>query len=981
MVTHRKKSLLFVLLAGMILLVALGVALFGGQPSMSASAAYEKMQPQANYTLRQFVDGKVEQTRTGQSDVWNIPYNEDHRTRTAYFYIVKRNAQGAFYYTDGKYGKSLNYQEIGIQVSTILTKQTLTLTDAQGRVLAMQTNDDELQVTLEEGEYHVNITILSNTWTRESDGKEEYYRLDAEYMFYVDMSAPYISGTYAEGEEQWVGVGHTVEALDDVSGDIKDFYFTKPDGAFIRYFAPQRSHTFQEGDLEGLYTFQAYDDASWHSGRRTVLFDGTAPVGRLSADDGTELVSGSTVKQGFSFSATDAMSGIAAMEYKTPSSSDWEPYVERTMIESTAEAGEYLFRATDQAGNCVTSSITLQSSDPCAAGHTYVSHKVDPTCTTGGYTVYTCSGCNDSYTADVTQALGHNYRATTTSGSCTSGGNTTYTCTRCGDRYTESTTAATGHSYVASIVEATCTAGGYTVYTCSVCKDSYTTDVTQALGHSYRATTTSGSCTSGGYTTYTCTRCGDRYTGNSTAATGHSFSARIVNPTCTSTGYTMYTCTKCGYNYTGNATAALGHSYEVVIEESTCTEGGVTTYKCTWCGISHTDNQTQATGHSYVASIVEETCTERGYTIYTCTKCGDSYRDNETAAMGHNYVTENVSATCTEHGDTVYTCIRCGIQYNGSQTEPLGHAYVTETVAATCEEGGYTEHTCSRCGSTYTDSRTPAMGHNYVTESVSATCTGYGGTVYTCTRCGTQYNGSQTEPLGHAYVAETVAATCEEGGYTEHTCSRCGSTYTDSVTQPVGHNFMVATKEPTCEAFGMTVYTCQVCGHEQSEESGDYPTGHNYSNSIVKTATCMQDGERRFVCDKCGDIYTEIIVAPGHSYAITDTTSENGNTTRVYTCTACGASYTQELGDQYEEVTSYVEDLFEQYRPYMVWAFLATAAIWSIVMGVFFAIAHKNEDKEKARKMIVNYFVGLVVIFVILVACPFLIRGIAALVT
>ena len=103
--------------------------------------------------------------------------------------------------------------------------------------------------------------------------------------------------------------------------------------------------------------------------------------------------------------------------------------------------------------------------------------------------------------------------------------------------------------------------------------------------------------------------------------------------------------------------------------------------------------------------------------------------------------------------------------------------------------------------------------------------------------------------------------------------------------------------------------------------------------------------------------------------------------TRVYTCTICGDSYTQELGDQYDEVTSYVEDLFEQYRPYMVWVFLATAAVWSIVMGVFFAIAHKNEDKEKARRMLVNYFIGLVVIFAILVACPYLIRGIAALVT
>ena len=80
-------------------------------------------------------------------------------------------------------------------------------------------------------------------------------------------------------------------------------------------------------------------------------------------------------------------------------------------------------------------------------------------------------------------------------------------------------------------------------------------------------------------------------------------------------------------------------------------------------------------------------------------------------------------------------------------------------------------------------------------------------------------------------------------------------------------------------------------------------------------------------------------------------------------------------------ITSYVEDLFEQYRPYMVWVFLATAAVWSIVMGVFFAIAHKNEDKEKARKMLVNYFIGLVIIFSILVACPYLVRGIAVLVS
>ena len=49
-------------------------------------------------------------------------------------------------------------------------------------------------------------------------------------------------------------------------------------------------------------------------------------------------------------------------------------------------------------------------------------------------------------------------------------------------------------------------------------------------------------------------------------------------------------------------------------------------------------------------------------------------------------------------------------------------------------------------------------------------------------------------------------------------------------------------------------------------------------------------------------------------------------------------------------------------------------------MGVFYGIAQKNEDKEKARKMLKNYVVGLVVIFVILVACPYLVKGIAALI-
>ena len=177
-----------------------------------------------------------------------------------------------------------------------------------------------------------------------------------------------------------------------------------------------------------------------------------------------------------------------------------------------------------------------------------------------------------------------------------------------------------------------------------------------------------------------------------------------------------------------------------------------------------------------------------------------------------------------------------------------------------------------------------------------------------------------------------------------------------------------------------TVYTCSACGFEYIEE-GDLPSGHVYVSEIVKNATCTQDGERHHRCEKCGEEYSSVIPKTGHNYMITDEVREDGSTKRTYTCTICGNTYVQDLGNQTEKVTNYVEYLFAQYSPYMIWVFLATAGVWSIVMGVMFAIAHKNEDKEKAKKMIVNYVIGLIVIFCILVAAPYLVRGIAALVT
>lgn len=271
------------------------------------------------------------------------------------------------------------------------------------------------------------------------------------------------------------------------------------------------------------------------------------------------------------------------------------------------------------------------------------------------------------------------------------------------------------------------------------------------------------------------------------------------------------------------------------------------------------------------------------------------------------------------------------------------------------------------------------IDHCYVESIENPTCTEIGYLQYDCIQCGDTYTNYSIEETGHYYVASTTVATCTSGGYTVYTCTRCGDRYTDNYTNPLGHNYEATYMPATCTDYGKTVFTCQVCGSGYYETDGTYPKGHNYTSTIIKAPTCTEEGLRRSVCDDCGDSYDTVIAANGHNYAISDSVSENDITTRTYTCTYCSHSYKQELGDQYEEVGNYVEYLFKQYSPYMWWVLLATAGVWSIVMGVFFAIAQKNEDKEKSKKMIVNYVIGLVVIAIIVVACPYLISGIASL--
>lgn len=88
--------------------------------------------------------------------------------------------------------------------------------------------------------------------------------------------------------------------------------------------------------------------------------------------------------------------------------------------------------------------------------HSYNTQVVEATCTTDGYTLYTCISCNDMYQEYTTSALGHDYRETQIAETCVAYSHTKHTCSRCGDSYIDNE----GATYKKHIGIATCTSCG-----------------------------------------------------------------------------------------------------------------------------------------------------------------------------------------------------------------------------------------------------------------------------------------------------------------------------------------------------------------------------------------------------------------------------------------------------------------------------------------------------------------------------------------
>ena len=103
--------------------------------------------------------------------------------------------------------------------------------------------------------------------------------------------------------------------------------------------------------------------------------------------------------------------------YKTCSRCDYTTYAElpalnHALVQHDAQAATCTEIGWDAYKTCsrLGCNYTTYQEIP-ALNHDYQAVTVEPTCETDGYTVFTCSRCKDSYTADPTDKLGHQFGA------------------------------------------------------------------------------------------------------------------------------------------------------------------------------------------------------------------------------------------------------------------------------------------------------------------------------------------------------------------------------------------------------------------------------------------------------------------------------------------------------------------------------------------------------------------------------------------
>ncbi len=834
------------------------------------------------------------------------------------------------------YPGAIHSSTVTVEVSCSGLNSTLSVKNSAGKQIGSGSKSVKL-TGLADGTYTATYTGSASWMINSRAGAS--VSITCKCTFIIDCDAPTLSGASTSSTGKYTNSAFTVTASDTGSG-VASIHYMSPTASTYNS-TTSSSYTVPSNSANGLWRFYVKDKAGNQSPTYYVYYDNTAPVGTIKNTDNSTLTAAYT-NAAFKYTATDSGSGIASYEYKTPGATQWKSYTSGTLIQSTAANGNYVFRAKDKCGNySAEKSIVLDTVAPTGALYGGTTLFTSGSTVNASYIKFVASDSSSGVANCYVKTPGSSNYVTYTGGSQYSVDGTYYFyCTdKCGNKsstysITLDNTAPVMNSSLGTFYETT----GSKFSVSATDSSGVTLYMKTPDDVEYKPIT-------GGSKTIDENNKNGRYYFYAVDGVGNETEKKWIElnvKTPTIRLYGMGEDTNAVYltwDTDGDTGTLNGSAYT---KGSTVSEEG--DYTLSVSNYGRKARMAFSIEHLWIeGSTVPPTCTSGGYTLFTCNSCDEIKFENAVDALGHDYNEWETkrAATCTENGYEQRSCNRCGI-VETQTLSALNHDYKTDIVPPTCLEQGRTDHTCRRCGNYYFDEVIEALGHNYTVRWIAPTCAHYGYNLHECTRCDDSYETDETPATGHNYVEEAIQATCESKGYIRHYCSVCEFEY-------------------------------------RTDEVSAY--GHDYKTEVTIAPTCGKGGERHFHCERCGKEYLTVIPATGHSYQLLESYEQDGLNIRIYECPICGKRYEENLGSQYEEVTDYIVYLFDLYKPYMWWILLAVAGVWSIVLGVLIAIANKNEDKAKAKRMLANYIIGLVVIAVILVAAPFLARGIALAVT
>ena len=148
-------------------------------------------------------------------------------------------------------------------------------------------------------------------------------------------------------------------------------------------------------------------------------------------------------------------------------------------------------------------------------------------------------------------------------------------------------------------------------------------------------------------------------------------------------------------------------------------------------------------------------------------------------------------------------------------------------------------------------------------------------------------------------IIEYEAATETENGRVTYRCEVCGRVYVNILlsTDHVWGDW-VTEKEPTCTQDGLRRRTC--VKHGTNSQTEVIPaTGHKYTKRFIP-ASCTDDGFSVYTCSLCGASYSEFAgAAAGHNYVVTETIEPDCKKagSKTFECDVCGDTYTEEFGE------------------------------------------------------------------------------------